>query len=328
VRYRYHLVRAIAASVPATAVAESAETRVTVVETTAYPGDRRGLDSVGVKRIGRAVRLETAARRPSAIVDSRNRLSTPTSIELRNGIDRERRRPWTTTATGLTLPEQFAAEDDGVGVVGVAPKALLYGVKVLSSTGSGSWSDIIAGIEWAADNLIDVTNNSYGGSGNPGTIVQAAYDNSCAGVLHVAAAGNSGACPPTGDTVLYPAKFTSVIAVAATTSTDARACFSSTGPKVEIAAPGSSINSTRRTGGYTFMSGTSMASPHVAGVAALVRRERDDECRSSTEARRHGGRHRGGRSGRRVRIRSRRRRPSGRRWSGQCGSASSHLDPR
>jgi hypothetical protein len=172
---------------------------------------------------------------------------------------------------GTHVAGTVAAEDDNLGVVGVAPKALLYGVKVLSNTGSGSWSNIIAGIQWAVDNGIQVTNNSYGGSAYPGTIVQSAFDNSYAqGVLHVAAAGNSGACPPSGDTVGYPAKFASVIAVAATSSTDARACFSSTGPAVEIAAPGSSINSTRRGGGYTSMSGTSMASPHVAGVAALV----------------------------------------------------------
>jgi hypothetical protein len=172
---------------------------------------------------------------------------------------------------GTHVAGTVAAEDDGIGVVGAAPKALLYGVKVLNSMGSGSWSGIIAGIEWAADNGVQVTNNSYGGSTDPGSIVKAAFDNSyAAGVLHVAAAGNSGACTPTGDTVLYPAKFASVMAVAATSSTDARACFSSTGPAVEISGPGVSINSSKRGGGYTVMSGTSMASPHVAGVAALV----------------------------------------------------------
>jgi subtilisin family serine protease len=280
VRYRYHLVPAIAATVPVTALGGLRRNpRVTVVEA---DGEVRAIDTEldnvwGVKRIGAGLVHDSGNRGDGirvAIVDTGIDYTHPDlDGNYAGGFDfvNNDSDPMDDHGHGTHCAGTVAAEDDGVGVVGVAPKALLYGVKVLSSTGSGSYSNIIAGIEWAADNGIQVTNNSYGSSGNPGSIVQAAYDNSyAAGVLHVAAAGNSGACPATGDTVGYPAKFSSVIAVAATSSSDARACFSSTGPDVEIAAPGSSINSTRRGGGYTFMSGTSMASPHVAGVAALV----------------------------------------------------------
>jgi hypothetical protein len=144
-------------------------------------------------------------------------------------------------------------------------------VKVLGANGSGSLSAILAGVDWAAQNGMHITNNSYGGTGYSAT-AELAYANAAAmGVLHVASAGNRGNCDGTGDNVGYPAGYRSVIAVAATDSADARACFSSTGPTVEMAAPGVQINSTIRTGGYgSKWNGTSMASPHVAGAAALL----------------------------------------------------------
>ncbi|MFN5532387.1 MAG: S8 family serine peptidase, partial [Planctomycetaceae bacterium] len=169
---------------------------------------------------------------------------------------------------GTHVAGTIAAVGNGVGVIGVAPQAKLYAVKVLGSTGSGSFSAIISGLQWCVNNNIAVANFSLGSSTDPGTTVKTAFDNAyAAGLIIVASAGNSGAGV---DTVGYPAKYASVIAVGSTTSTDGLSSFSSTGPTVEIAAPGSSILSTVIGGGYGNLSGTSMASPHVAGVAALV----------------------------------------------------------
>jgi subtilisin len=113
-----------------------------------------------------------------------------------------------------------------------------------------------------------VVNLSLGSASDPGTTVRQAFTNAYAkGLVIVASAGNAGSGT---DTVGFPAKYDSVIAVASTTSSDGRSNFSSTGPAVEIAAPGSSIYSTDLGRGYYTASGTSMAVPHVAGVAALI----------------------------------------------------------
>ncbi len=162
----------------------------------------------------------------------------------------------------------IAASLNGFGVVGVAPEARLYGLKVLSSSGSGSYSDIVSALDWCVQNQIQVASLSLGSSTDPGSQVKAAFDNAyAAGVVVVASAGTSGSG---ADTVGYPAKYNSVIAVGSTTRSDTRSSFSSTGPAVEIAAPGSSILSTYPGNQYEYLSGTSMACPHVSGVAALL----------------------------------------------------------
>lgn len=161
-----------------------------------------------------------------------------------------------------------AAAMNNIGVVGVAPYAYVYPVKVLNSSGSGAYSQIIAGIDWVMDKKgARVISMSLGGSSAPkalGDICKAAYDD---GILLVAAAGNSG---PKKNSVGYPAKLPHVMAVAAVNSSDIVASFSSRGTQVEISAPGVSVLSTTKGGGYGHMSGTSMACPHVAGVAALA----------------------------------------------------------
>ena len=162
-----------------------------------------------------------------------------------------------------------AVKGNDIGVIGVAPEADLYAVKVFSDDCSGSYSDVIEALEWCiGNNDIQVISMSFGSkytAGDPGIEpwIDDAYD---AGILLVGAAGNeySGV-----DTVVYPARYANVIAVAATNSGDNIASFSSTGPDVELAAPGVGIYSTVP-GGYGTKDGTSMACPHVAGTAALV----------------------------------------------------------
>jgi subtilisin family serine protease len=158
-----------------------------------------------------------------------------------------------------------AALDNGVGVAGLAGGARLMTLKVLDRYGVGWYSDIAAGIVYAVDNGAHIINMSLGGA-EPSQALQDAVDYAHArGVLVVAAAGN-------GDTgVLYPAACEHVLAVAATDSDDARASFSNHGPQVDVAAPGVDIYSTwYRLDGYFTQSGTSMAAPHVSGLAALI----------------------------------------------------------
>lgn len=161
----------------------------------------------------------------------------------------------------------IAAVDNSIGVIGVAPQASLYAVKVLSKSGSGFVSDIIEGVQWSINSNMKVINMSLGTSADVQSFHDALIDASNAGIVLVAAAGNSG---PGDNTVLYPAKYAEVIAVSATDSNDTLASFSSRGPEVEVAAPGVNIYSTYKGGTYKTMSGTSMAAPHVAGTAALV----------------------------------------------------------
>jgi len=171
---------------------------------------------------------------------------------------------------GTHVAGTIAGRRDGSGVVGVAPNVWIVPIKVLNASGSGSYADIIAGIDYATSNGIKVTNNSYGGSVGSATMEAALRVAAANGVLTVAAAGNSGNQAGTGDSVGYPAKYGSVLSVAATDSLDKRANFSSTGPAVQVAAPGVAIRSTTMNGGYADWNGTSMATPHVAGAAALL----------------------------------------------------------
>ncbi len=163
------------------------------------------------------------------------------------------------------------ALNNDTGVIGVAPQARLYALKVLDSSGSGYFSDVIAALQWCVDNGIQVASMSFGSTGDPGTPVKTACDAAyAANVLLVAAAGNSGNFLGIGNNVGWPARYDSVIAVAATNSSDKRPYFSSTGPAVELAAPGVDILSSVPGGSYEAWSGTSMACPHVSGAAALV----------------------------------------------------------
>jgi subtilisin family serine protease len=160
---------------------------------------------------------------------------------------------------------------NGIGVTGVMWNVKIMPLKFMSSSGSGYTSDAVSAILYANANGADVISNSWGGGGYSATLKDA-IDASPAVV--VCAAGNSGANADTSP--MYPAAYTSVniISVAATDSKDLKASFSNYGvTSVDVAAPGVSIYSTLKGGSYGSMSGTSMATPHVAGLAGLLKAE-------------------------------------------------------
>jgi len=171
---------------------------------------------------------------------------------------------------GTLVAGIIAALDNDRGVVGVAPVVGLYSVKVLNNSGVGTDLTVTAGIEWAVGQGIRVLNMSFGAETHSQTLQDACDAAYAAGHLLVAAAGNSGNEDGTGDTVVYPARYDSVIAVAASSPSDSRPSFSSTGPAVELIAPGVDIVSTGPGTKYNWGTGTSVASPHVAGTAVLA----------------------------------------------------------
>lgn len=198
---------------------------------------------------------------------------------------------------GTHVAGTIAAQNNAIGVVGVAPGARLWSVRVLNNSGSGSWSSIICGIDFVTAHApayggpITVANMSLGGPGtsdnncgntNNDALHKALCRSRDAGVTYVVAAGNEAA----NANLSVPAAYDdAVITVSALADTDGAgggvgaatsygaddtfASFSNFGPAVDIAAPGVSIFSTYKGGGYATLSGTSMATPHVAGAAAL-----------------------------------------------------------
>jgi subtilisin family serine protease len=167
----------------------------------------------------------------------------------------------------------IAAEtNNGVGVAGVMWQAQILPLKVCNSQGSCPVDAIASAIRYAADKGADVINMSLGGSDCSQTIADAVnYAYFDKGLVIVAAAGNDG-----GGSISYPAKLAPVIAVGATDHNDHKASFSNFGDELDVVAPGVTIFSTVPNNGYDAFSGTSMASPHVAGVAGLLLAQRPD----------------------------------------------------
>jgi subtilisin len=209
---------------------------------------------------------------------------------------------------GTHVAGTIGALDNGTGVVGTAPGVRLWPVQVLNPLGSGSTSSVICGIDHVTEHAdeIDVANMSLGGSGaddgncgltNNDAMHRAICNSVAQGVTYTVAAGNSRSDAAN----MVPAAYDEVITVSALADFDGKpgglgratcysdlddtfANFSSYGPDVDLIAPGVCIRSTSFTGGYTTMSGTSMAAPHVAGGAALYRATHSDASPQTVKA--------------------------------------------
>ncbi len=165
-----------------------------------------------------------------------------------------------------------ASADNGIGTIGVAPDANIWSVKVLYDE-EGTWSDIIAGIDWCVSNDIEIISMSLGGGSEVSSMSAAIETAHAEGHLVITSAGNNGNNEDGGcseDTLSYPAWHEDTVAVAAMDPDDTIAAYSSVGPDIDVLAPGSSINAPVPGSDYAEKNGTSMAAPNVSGVAALA----------------------------------------------------------
>jgi len=172
---------------------------------------------------------------------------------------------------GTHVAGTVAAVDNEIGVIGVGPEVYLYAVKVLDRKGSGWLSDLIEGLDWCINNKMQIINMSLGTFSDNQSFHDAITKTYKAGIIQVVAAGNNGL---TGGSVDYPGRYPETIAVSAVGQFPGGALyfapFSSYGPEVDLAAPGVSVNSCWKDGYYKTLDGTSMATPHVSGAAALI----------------------------------------------------------
>ena len=171
---------------------------------------------------------------------------------------------------GTHVAGTIAAIDNEIGVIGVAAGAPVCGVRVLNNAGSGSWESVTNGINYVAANgkAGDVANMSLGGSGSNATMEKAVTDAAAQGIRFALAAGNDGDFA--GNYTPARVNGTNIFTISAIDSKDCMASWSNYGnPPVDHAAPGVSVYSTYKGGGYKTLSGTSMATPHVAGILLL-----------------------------------------------------------
>jgi subtilisin len=175
---------------------------------------------------------------------------------------------------GTWVSGVVAAADNAFGVVGVAPGANLYALKVLNNRGTGYDTDFARAVEWCISHGIKVINYSAGGRVATTVLQQACQAAYNAGIVVVAAAGNDsdlGAMPPYIAPLEYPAAYSTVVSVGATNELDRVADFSNQGASLTLTAPGVNITSTGRGGVYVNgLDGTSFAAPHVTGTVALL----------------------------------------------------------
>ncbi|NRR24054.1 Ig-like domain-containing protein, partial [Brevibacillus sp. MS2.2] len=168
---------------------------------------------------------------------------------------------------GTSVAGVIAGKNNDFGIVGVAPEAEIYSIKILDEKGHGKYSSMIQGIEWAIQNEMNIISISAGGSIDSRALHDQIIRANDHGILVIAAAGNKGMG---GQTQLYPAQYDEALSIGSIDQDNQRASSSSVGRGLDLMAPGVNILSTSLNGEYEQRSGTSLATPHVAGAAAVI----------------------------------------------------------
>ena len=174
----------------------------------------------------------------------------------------------------------IAARKNDIGFIGAAPLASLLVGKVLRNSGAGALSALAEAVDWAVEQRADIISMSLGAEEGTPELYEAIHLALARGAIVICAAGNSGALFTNG--IGYPGRYGSVITVAAHDQHGQPSGFSSRGAAIDFMAPGQDIWSTFRQGGYAKLSGTSMAAPFVAGLAALVLAKHRAACRHTS----------------------------------------------
>lgn len=162
---------------------------------------------------------------------------------------------------GTALAGIVGAKNNGEGIVGIAPEADLYAVKVLDSTGTGYYSDVIKGLEWCINNQMDIVLMSFGSEDYSAILLEIVNEAVANDILMVAAAGN------TGSAVEFPAAFNNVVAVGAVNANDELLSYSCYGEEIDITANGIVSEAYNIDNTYTSIEGTSVSAANIAGIA-------------------------------------------------------------
>lgn len=216
-------------------------------------------DDTDVKNTGDKVKVALI----DSGVDLFNDIEVKESINLIPGEEEVLPLFWDTSGHGTSIAGIMAAQDNDEGITGIAPDIELYSARVLDADKKAPLSRVIEAIYWAIDKKVNIINLSFGTTVYSEIFEKAIQDAVNAGILVIAAAGNNG-------TVEYPAAFEGVMAVGGTDTNGDVSSFSATGKEIEVVAPAEKLCSTGGFDGTIICSGTSMAAPHVAGIAARL----------------------------------------------------------
>ncbi|MGG6312924.1 S8 family peptidase [Paenibacillus macerans] len=225
----------------------------------------------GVRRIGapETWSVSTGYRIRIGVIDTGADFSHPDlRHSLARGINLLNRvsLPYDDNGHGTHIAGTIAASGGSQGMMGVAPRSLIFPVKAFDHNGSAYVSDIILGIDWCVRNRMHIVNMSFGMKSNSASLQNIIRKAHNAGIVVVASSGNDKKSRGAD----YPARYPQTISVGATGKDGKIASFSNHGPYIDIYAPGEKITSSWLGGGYREMSGTSMATSHVSGAVALL----------------------------------------------------------